>query len=74
MKCSIRGCPGHYETRRIVHTVRQGDEVSVFENVPADVCSVCGDTLLDPETVRRLEGLMKDKNLPAKFIPLYHYV
>jgi YgiT-type zinc finger domain-containing protein len=73
MKCSIQSCPGEYETRSIVHTVKRGEDVLVFQNVPADVCTVCSDTLLSPETVRHLEELMRDKPKPEKFAPLYEY-
>jgi len=73
MKCSIKDCTGVYETRFIVHTVKRGDEVLVFENVPADVCCVCSDTLLFPETIRHLEELMRHKPKPDKFAPLYEY-
>jgi len=52
MKCSIEGCSGEYEERKIVHTVRHQGQVVVIDHVPAEVCSVCGDVLLKPETVR----------------------
>ena len=48
MKCSIDGCPGEYETGKIMHTVRH------HGHVPAGICSVCGDVLLRPDTVRRI--------------------
>jgi len=73
MKCSIHGCPGEYETKLIVHTVKRGDAVLVFENVPAEVCGICSDTLLCPETVRRLEELMRSKGKPGKFAPVYEF-
>ena len=73
MKCSIQGCPGECEDKLIVHTVRRGTEVLVFENVPAEVCSVCSDTLLAPETVRHLESLIRHKTKPGKFAPVYDY-
>ena len=73
MKCSIQGCPGHYEPRLIVHTVGKGEEVFLFENVPADVCNICSDTLLAPETVRHLENLMRRKTKPERFAPVYAY-
>ena len=37
MKCSIQGCPGRYEPRLILHTVKRGADVVVFEDVPAEV-------------------------------------
>jgi len=73
MKCSIQGCPGEYQQKAIVHTVRQDDEVSVFEHVPAEVCSVCGDTILKPGTIRRIEALLQKKTQPARYVPLYDY-
>jgi hypothetical protein len=73
MKCSIQGCPGHYEKRPIVHTVRKADDVFVFEDVPADVCTICSDTLMTPDTVRHLERLMRRKTKPERFAPVYAY-
>lgn len=74
MKCSISGCPGEYEDRLIVHTVRYQGRVIVLDHVPAQVCSVCGDTLLKPETVRRIESLAQSSAPPARTVPLYEYV
>ena len=73
MRCSIQGCPGEYEARYIVHTVKRDADVLVFENVPAEVCAVCSDTLLSPETVRHLEQMMRDPPKPEKFAALYEY-
>ncbi|MHB8481686.1 MAG: YgiT-type zinc finger protein [Nitrospiria bacterium] len=74
MKCNIRGCPGEYEEKKIVHTVRRKDKVIVIDHVPAEVCSICGDTLLRPETVRHIEKLLENETLPAGTVPLYEYV
>ena len=73
MKCSIEGCPGEYEERRIVHTVRHRGQVIVIDHVPAEVCSVCGDVLLKPETVRHIETLLMTTTRPAGTVPLYEY-
>ena len=51
-------CTGEYEERQIVHTVRYRGQVIVIDHVPAEVCSICGDVLLKPETVRRIEELV----------------
>lgn len=74
MKCTIEGCPGGYEERPIVHTVRFRGQVIVIDHVPAEVCSVCGDVLLKPETVRRIEDLLRTAPEPAGAVPLYEYV
>lgn len=73
MKCCIQGCSGHYERRLIIHTVKQGRKVLVFEDVPAEVCDVCSDTLLAPETIRHLEELMKQEATPRSHAPVYAY-
>ena len=73
MKCSIQGCPGAYERRLIVHTVKRGEDVLVFEDVPADVCDVCSDMLLSPETIRHLEQLMQKRDVPEKRAPVFAY-
>lgn len=73
MKCSIQGCPGEYEKRVIVHAVKRGADVLVFEDVPAEVCDVCSDMLLAPETVRHLEQLMQRHAEPEKHVPVYAY-
>jgi YgiT-type zinc finger domain-containing protein len=73
MKCSIQGCPGHYETKQIVHTLQSGSGIFVFEHVPAQVCSICGDTLLSPETIMHLEELMGAKSQPCRTIPVFEY-
>ena len=73
MKCSIEGCPGEYEGRQIVHTVRYGGQVMVIDHVPAEVCSVCGDVLLKPDTARRIEALLRTGTRPARTVPLYEY-
>lgn len=74
MKCSIKGCPGDYEQRKIMHTVRHEGQVVVIDHVPAEVCSVCGDVLLKPETVRRIEKLLRTEAHPTSTVPLYEYV
>ena len=73
MKCTIVGCPGEYEDRKIVHTVRHGGRLVVIENVPAEVCSVCGDVLLRPDTIRRIEAILRQTREPDRTAPVYEY-
>jgi len=73
MKCSIEGCSGKYEVRKIVHTVRHQGRVIVIDHVPAEVCSVCGDVLLKPEAVRHIETLLQNTNRSVGTVPLYEY-
>lgn len=71
MKCSIEGCPGSYEKREIIHTVRRHGQVIVIDGVPAEACTVCGDVLLKPATVRQIEGLLHALPQPARMVPLF---
>ena len=73
MKCTTRGCPGNYEERRIVHTVKHHGNVIVIDHVPAEVCTVCGDVLLTPDTIRRIEKLLEAMPKPTKAVPLYEF-
>ena len=73
MKCSIEGCPGEYEKKDVVHTVRHRGQVVVIDHVPAEVCRVCGDVLLQPETVRHIEELLRTASRPTREVPLYEY-
>lgn len=73
MKCSIEGCPGEYDLRQIVHTVRHGEELVVIDHVPAEVCPFCGDVLLSPDTVRHIDQLLASRGRPAKTAPVYEY-
>lgn len=73
MKCSIVGCPGEYEERYIVHTVRQRGVVMVIDDVPAEVCTVCGDVLMSPTTVRHIETLLRSTKQPVRMAPVFAY-
>jgi len=73
MSCTIVGCPGRYEDRRIVHTVRHRGLLIVIDNVPAEVCSVCGDVLLKPETIRRIETILAQTREPDRTAAVYEY-
>ena len=73
MRCSNEDCPGEYEEREVVHTVRRAGHILVIDHVPALVCDVCGDVLFTPETVRRIERLRAGAGTPAGTVPLYDF-
>ena len=73
MKCSIAGCPGEYEQGTVVHTVRRREQVVAIDHVPAEVCSICGDVLLQPQTVRRIEQLLQSSSPPTATAPVYEF-
>jgi YgiT-type zinc finger domain-containing protein len=73
MKCSIQGCPGRYRRKLIIHPLRRGREVLVFEKVPAEVCDVCSDTLLKPQTIQHIEKLLLRNAKPRRHAALNAY-
>jgi YgiT-type zinc finger domain-containing protein len=73
MNCSIKGCTGQYEPSLVTHTVRHRGRIIVIDHVPADVCSICGDVLLEPETLRAIERLLADLPEPTESAPLYEF-
>jgi YgiT-type zinc finger domain-containing protein len=73
MTCRITGCPGTYETKRRVRTIHRQGELLVIQNVPAEVCDVCGDTFFHEETVCHLEAMAHDPGTPVGRVPLYEY-
>ena len=74
VKCSLVNCDGDYEPRSILHTVRHDGGVVVIDHVPAGVCNLCGDVLLEPQTVRRIEAMLRSLDQPDRAVPLYEYV
>ncbi len=73
MKCTINNCAGEYEQREVVHTVCQGNRIIVIDHVPAEVCTICGDVLFTPETVRKIEALRQTAAPPTRTVPLYDF-
>jgi YgiT-type zinc finger domain-containing protein len=73
MKCSILGCPGEYESKLVTHTVRHRGRVVVIDHVPANVCAICGDVLLDSSTIRRIEHLLANLPQAVESAPLYEF-
>jgi YgiT-type zinc finger domain-containing protein len=73
VECSVSGCPGEYEDRLIAHTVRYHGRLIVIDHVPAEVCTECGDVLLKPETVRKIEAILRASSQPVASVPLYEY-
>lgn len=59
VKCTIQACPGEYADGQAAHVVKKKGQLVIVDHVPADVCSECGDVLLGPTTVRRIEELLQ---------------
>jgi YgiT-type zinc finger domain-containing protein len=73
MECANEQCPGRYVPRELAYTLKYDGEVIVIDRVPAQVCSVCGDVLVEPETVRRIQELLASPTTPVRTVALLEY-
>lgn len=73
MKCANRRCPGSYRSRRLAYTVRHEGEVMVIDHVPVAVCAACGDVRVEPETLVRIEELLRAGTRPTRTVPLLEF-
>jgi YgiT-type zinc finger domain-containing protein len=73
MKCTIQGCPGTYEPQLVTRSFKRRDKIIVLDGVPAEVCAVCGDVLIRPDTVEHIEKLLRERHDPDGSVPLYRY-
>lgn len=71
MHCRNQGCEGEYERRNILHLMRGRGQPIAVADVPAEVCSFCGDTFFDDATLRRLEAIRQTPPAPSGAIPIY---
>lgn len=69
----IDGCTGCYEERQILHVERRDGQSIVIDHVPALVCSIRGDVLLTPATVRRLDRLVQPDSRAPRSAPMFEY-
>ena len=71
MECVRRGCPGELEARLIIHTfIRQGQPI-VVEDLPAQVCSICGYTVLEIAVLDLLFNLDPVQAVPVGQAPVF---
>lgn len=73
MKC--RGCLSEdtYEQKRIRHSLEFGGRTVIFENVPALVCTQCGETLFSAETAEVMQRAAAGGQPPSRTeqVPVY---
>lgn len=61
--------------RKVTYTVEIGGQLIVVENVPARVNIETGEQLFSPDTVERLQKLIREQKKPKRVIqvPVYEY-
>jgi len=74
-KCSV--CKSTLKQKKITYTQELGGKVYVVSDVPALVCSQCGEQYLSPDTVDRIQEVIekgeKGKTKPVQQIPVFHF-
>ena len=68
MKCDI--CQGEYKERLTPRAYNLHKKTVVVADVPAYVCTVCGDTLLKAEVVEAIQEALKTADRSKEFAPV----
>ncbi len=70
-KCPF--CGGELEERVVTHPQSYQGKVYILENVPAEVCSQCGEVLLCPEILEKVQQLVWSGVAPGRTtqVPVY---
>ncbi|MCP4347225.1 MAG: YgiT-type zinc finger protein [Desulfobacterales bacterium] len=68
-------CRGNVEEQNISREIRWKGNLYIFENVPAGVCTQCGEKVIKPEVAKNIDFLLKKQTEPRKTIqvPVYEY-
>jgi len=61
-------CKGEVVEKRIRHVHHWGDEIVIFENVPAEVCTQCGEVYFSPEVLRMMDKATSGQTSPDRSV------
>jgi len=66
-------CKGKVEARVIRHVHQWGEKVFIFKNVPAEVCTQCGETYFGPEALEKMDRVVTGLPEPEEVtsVPVY---
>jgi YgiT-type zinc finger domain-containing protein len=66
-------CGGKLEDRSIRHPQEHKGEIVILENVPAQVCLQCGEVLLRPDVLERMQEAVWSGVAPKRTasVPVY---
>jgi len=73
MKCVF--CGGKVENKKVSFVYDDGDKYLLVENVPAEVCTKCGEKIYSPEIANELLKYARKKYPPIKTVemPVYDF-
>lgn len=61
-KCPF--CKGPIEERRVEHVHRWKGELYLLRNVPAEVCTQCGEVFFGPDALKSMDEVVTSKIQP----------
>ena len=73
MKCVF--CGGKVEKTVVTFSYEEGDKYLFVENVPAEVCTKCGERTYSPEVTEELLRFARDEFKPVKImkVPVFDF-
>jgi HTH-type transcriptional regulator/antitoxin MqsA len=73
MKCVF--CGGEVEKTVVTFSYEEGDKYLFVENVPAEVCTKCGERTYSPEVTEELLRFARDEFKPVKImkVPVFDF-
>ncbi|MDP2949504.1 MAG: type II toxin-antitoxin system MqsA family antitoxin [Chloroflexota bacterium] len=71
MNCAF--CKGDIEEKTITYIAEYRDRVVIIENVPAEVCTQCGEKFIRPEVAEKIQRLVWEQPSPRRSteVPVY---
>ena len=66
-------CGGNLLPKLITYDERWRGKLDSFENIPAEVCSQCGEEYLTPEAINAIESVERQEREPEKYeqVPVF---
>lgn len=73
---SNEGWQETFEEQKVTYVLEQQGKVLIIEHVPARVCRETGERLFAPETVERLQQIVREQRQPTRIVetPVFEFV
>ena len=66
-------CKGKVERKTVRHVHQWGEKVFIFKNVPAEICTQCGETYFGPEPLKMMDNVVARPPEPEEITPVPVY-
>jgi len=71
-RCAV--CGGELQATTITHEEKRDSQIYLFQNVPAKVCTACGEIWIDEEVLQEIDKLI-ETGVPVRKVetPVYDF-